>query len=259
MTATRIEFHAVARALPLTSPVSLYGYRALASQVHGLYVLLLQSGIGPDKARKSTQQLFAKASWDVVISTGFAGDLERDAIGSVIVGHEVSFSQAMTSHVSSTPQSILCHPDWIKTAMSVHQRGGGPLRTGKFISVNRVLTDSVEKRTLRARTEAVAVDMESAVIGEVAQENGTPFLIVRAISDGVHEDLPVDFNLFLSPSGWVTGMMHIITTPKCWKGFIDLYQHSKQASRQLTKFFEGFVFVISNASFSPSSIAENVE
>ena len=91
MTATRIEFHAVARALQLTSPVSQQGYRALASDEPGLYVLLIQSGIGAEKARKSTQQLLAKGSWDVIISTGFAGDLERDSIGSVLVGHEVFF------------------------------------------------------------------------------------------------------------------------------------------------------------------------
>ena len=251
MTATSIEFHAVARALPSNSPVSQYGYRARVSQHHGLYVLLLQAGIGPDRARKGTRQLFANAVWDVVISTGFAGDLERDLIGSVLVGHEVCFTQFTSSHVSPSSPSILCHPDWIQTAKSVQESEAGFLRTGKFVSVNHVLTGSEEKQTLRASTEAVGVDMESAAIGEVAQENGTPFLIVRTVSDGVHEDLPVDFNLFLRPSGWLIGTWRIMTTPKSWKGLIGLYQHSKQASRQLTKFFKGFFSAISNLSSAP--------
>ena len=42
-----------------------------------------------------------------------------------------------------------------------------------------------------------------------------------------------------------------MTTPKAWKGLVDLYQHSKQASRQLTKFFEGFFFAISKVSSTP--------
>ena len=254
MTATRIEFNAVARALQLTSPVAQYGYRALASQDHGLYVLVLQAGIGAEKARKSTQQLFAKASWDVVISTGFAGDLESDSIGSVLIGHEVFFGQDPTSHLCSTPQSIRCHPDWVKTALSVSCMGAKSLRTGRFVSVDRVLTRSVDKQQLRASTGAVGVDMESATIGEIAQKYGIPFLIIRTISDGLSEDLPVDFNLFLKPSGWLAGVMHIMLTPSSWKGFLNLYRHSKQASLQLTQFFEEFIAVVSTMPTSPNSI-----
>lgn len=252
MTATRIEFQAVARALQLTHPVSQYGYRALSSNAHGLTILLIQSGIGPDKARKSTQQLLASASWDVLISTGFAGDLEADLIGSMLIGNEVFCGQSAASYFSSNSQSIACHPDWVKAALSVNWMGREPLRTGRFVSVDRVLTNSGDKHQLRVESGAVGVDMESATIGEVAQEHGIPFLIVRAISDGVHEDLPVDFNLFLAPSGWASGIMHIMTTPKSWKGFLNLYRHSKQASRQLTQFFEEFFSAVSRVPSSPS-------
>ena len=253
MTATRIEFQAVAHALQLTSPVSQYGIRALESDEGGLYVLLIQSGIGPEKARKSTQQLFKKASWDGIISTGFAGDLEKDCIGSVLVGHEVFFDQSTAPPTSSPSRMILCHPDWVKTAMNIDWMGRKSLRSGRFVSVNRVLNRSVDKQTMRTSTGAVGVDMESGVIGEVAQKHGVPFLIVRSISDGAHEDLPIDFNLFLRPSGWLTGMMHIITTPKSWKDFLKLYQHSKEASWQLTNFFEEFFSALSKIS-SPSSL-----
>lgn len=251
MTATRIEFHAVARALQLTHPVSQHGYRALESYGHGLHVLLIQSGIGPDKARKSAQQLLASASWDVIISTGFAGDLETSLIGSVLIGYEVFFSPAATSNVFPTSQEIMCHADWVKAALSVSRMGSGSLRTGRYVSVDRVLTHSDDKRQLHVDSGAVGVDMESAAIGEVAKEYGVPFLIVRSISDGVNEDLPVDFNLFLTPSGWVSGIIHIMTTPKSWKGFFDLYRHSKQASRQLTRFFEGFFSTVSREPSSP--------
>jgi adenosylhomocysteine nucleosidase len=253
VTATRIEFHAVARALPSTPTVSQYGYRALSSHKYGLTVLLLQSGIGHDKARKSVQQLLADQSWDVIISTGFAGDLEMNAIGSMLIGYEVFLSQAATTQVFPTPQSFVCHPDWVNAALSVSWMGQGPLRTGKFVSVDRVLTKSGDKRQLHVDTGAVGVDMESAAIGEVAQKHGVPFLIVRAISDGAQDDLPIDFNLFLRPSGWAAGIMHIMMTPTSWKGFLDLYRHSKQAALQLTHFFEGFFSSVSKVPLSPRS------
>jgi adenosylhomocysteine nucleosidase len=254
VTATRIEFHAVARALRFPHPVSHYGHRALASNDHGLNILLIQSGIGPDKARKSAQQLLAAASWDVMISTGFAGALDTGPIGTVLIGEEVFREPCTTSHIPLTPQRIVCHPDWVQSALSLTWMGQEPLRTGRFVSVNRVLTHSVDKYKLKASTGAVGVDMESAAIGEVAQGHGLSFLIVRAISDGVNEDLPVDFNLFLKPFGWFSGVMHIMTTPRSWKGFLDLYRHSKQASLQLTRFFEEFFSAVSTMPPSPTPL-----
>lgn len=254
MTATRIEFQAVARALQLTHPVSQYGYRAISSNAHGLTILLIQSGIGPDKARKSTQQLLAGGSWDVLISAGFAGDLETDLIGSMLIGNEVCCGQPATSYFSSISQSIACHPDWVEAALSVNWMGREPLRTGRFVSVDRVLTRSVDKQKLRAITGAVGVDMESAAIGEVAQKHGVPFLIIRTISDGLSEDLPVDFNLFLKPSGWLSGVMRFMLTPSSWKGFLDLYRHSKHASLQLTRFFEEFFSAVSTTPMPPNSL-----
>ena len=250
MTATSIEFHAVARALQFPHSASHRGYRALASNGNGLNILLIQAGIGPDKARRGVQQLLADASWDVMISTGFAGDLDANPIGSVLIGHEVFWESTTTPDSPSPSPRILCHADWVKTALNINWRGQGSLRTGSVVSVDRVLTHSVDKHKLKASTGAIGVDMESAAIGEVAQEHALPFLIVRTISDGVNEDLPVDFNLFLKPSGWVSGVMRIMVSPRSWKGFLDLYRHSKQASWQLTRFFEGFFSAVSLMSTS---------
>ncbi len=254
MTATRIEFHAVARALRFPHPVSQYGHRALASNDHGLNILLIQSGIGSDKARMVAQQLLDGASWDVMISTGFAGALDTGSIGSVLIGKEVFWDPSTTFPVSLTPQRIVCHPDWVQLALGLSWMGQEPLRTERFVTVDRVLTHSVDKHKLKASTGAIGVDMESAAIGEVAQVHGLPFLIVRTISDSLNENLPVDFNLFLKPSGWFSGIMHIMTTPRSWKGFLDLYRHSKQASLQLTRFFEEFFSAVSTIPTSPTSL-----
>lgn len=252
MTATRIEFHAVARAFRISHPIFHYGHRALVSNDHGLNILLIQSGIGPDKARIVAQQLLDGASWDVMISTGFAGALDTCPIGSVLIGKEVLCGPSPTSRPSITPQRIVCHPDWVQLALSLSWIGQEPLRAGRFVSVDHVITHSVAKHELKASTGAVGVDMESAAIGEVAQGHGQSFLIARAISDGVNENLPVDFNLFLKPSGWFSGVMHIMTTPRSWKGFLDLYRHSKQASLQLTQFFEEFFSAVSTMPTSPT-------
>ncbi len=175
-------------------------------------------------------------------------------IGSVLIGDEVLSESSTTFLIPSIPQPVACHPDWVKTALDINWKGHESLRSGRFVSVRHVVTHSVDKHKLRACTGAVGVDMESAAIGKIAQDHGLPFLIIRAISDGVNEDLPVDFNLFLRPSGWVSGIMHIMTTPKSWKGFLDLYRHSKHASQQLTGFFKEFFSAVSIMSTAPTPL-----
>ena len=147
--------------LHLPHPVSHYGYRALESQDQALNVLLIQSGIGPDKSRIGAQQLLADAPWDVIISTGFAGALDAAPIGSVLIGHEVVSESSATSLVPSTPQPVVCHPDWVQTALGINWMGQDSLRSGRFVSVRHVLTHSVDKHKLRAsRSEERRVGKE---------------------------------------------------------------------------------------------------
>jgi adenosylhomocysteine nucleosidase len=244
LTATSVEFNAVGRVLPRVRSAPRRSPTGLESQTVSSHILLIQTGVGPDKARSVTKQILQNESWDVVISTGFAGALNAGPIGSLIVGSEVLFGQSAGLESDYDLQRIVCHPDWVNTSLSIQLMGPHPLQCGKFVTMDRVLTHASQKQILGKRTGAVAVDMESGAIGQVAQQHGLPFLIVRAISDGVNEDLPVDFNLFLKPSGWVGGARQVVSTPRCWKGFWRLYRNSKQAGLQLSRFFEKFFATI---------------
>ena len=215
-----------------------------------VHVLLIQTGIGPEKARSIARKTLERESWDVVISTGFAGALDSSPIGSLLIGNEVLFADLLPDSVT---QRIVCHSDWVNTSLTIQMRGPYPLQGARFVAMDRVLTQASQKKILRERTGAAAVDMESGAIGQVAQGYGLPFLIVRAISDGVNEDLPVDFNLFLRPSGWVRGVRQVLSTPQCWKGFWRLYRNSKEAGLQLSSFFEKFFATVHSSDTSPIS------
>ena len=253
MAATRIEFHAVARALHFPSLASQYDHRALVSETHSLKVLLIQSGMGPAKARKCVESILPDSPWDLILSTGFAGALDTRPIGSVLIGDEVLREP---SAISFHSQRITCHPDWVQLVLGFSWKEQGGIESGKFVSMDRVLTKSRDKQTLHASTGANGVDMESGIIGEVAQGFGIPFLIVRAISDGVNDDLPVDFNLFLKPSGWFSGVSRLLLTPKSWKGLFDLYKHSRDASCQLTRFFREFFRAVETMPMLPISVTK---
>jgi adenosylhomocysteine nucleosidase len=92
----------------------------------------------------------------------------------------------------------------------------------------------MEKQDLSRLTGAVALDMESAAIGNVAQSYGIPFGVVRTVSDVAGEDLPVDFNAFLKPLGWARGIGAMIMHPSSLRGLNRLRRQSRRAAERLT-------------------------
>ena len=231
-------------------PANCPGYAGIESQGVSTYVLLVKTGIGPGKAERVTRQILGREAWDVVISTGFAGALNSSPIGSLVIGHEVLLGQSTETYSDSDLPRIVCHPEWVKAALGVPLMDECLLQVGRFVTTNQVLTQASQKRILGEQTRAMAVDMESGAIGEVAKQHGFPFLIIRAISDGINEDLPVDFNKFLKPFGWVGGIGQVLSSPRCWEGIFRLYRNSRQAGMQLSSFFEKFFLIVSAPSFS---------
>ena len=73
--------------------------------------------------------------------------------------------------------------------LTLAQAAGLPARTGRFVSLPRIVWRAEDKRRVAADTGAVALDMESAVIGAEAAERRIPFAVIRAVSDLLDEDL----------------------------------------------------------------------
>jgi len=83
--------------------------------------------------------------------------------------------------------------------------------------------------------------MESAAVGAVALERNIPFAIVRAVSDLLDEDLPFDFNLWLSPTGWARGTLTCLARPSSLIALNRLRAQTALASERMTRFWGRFL------------------
>jgi adenosylhomocysteine nucleosidase len=247
LTATKIEFNAIARAFSYPRKCSYRGYSGLSSTEPNCHALLIKTGMGPQRARTVARELLDSEQWDLMVSTGFGGALQEVPIGTVIIGEGVKVSQPDREALTF----VACHSGWLKKMSALRWPGQVP-RNGFLMTVGRVLTFAKEKQALGAQTGAVAVDMESGAIGLEAQQSGVPFLIIRTISDGYREDLPLDFHQFKTYSGWLREISHCVLSPSCFQGLYRLFGQSRQASKELTLFFRAFFSYVS------SSISDSV-
>lgn len=74
-------------------------------------------------------------------------------------------------------------------------------RCGVVAGAAAVVPDPVAKRALRRRSDALVVDLESAVAAEFAAARGLPFAALRAVADRADELLPHSAAVGLTPDG----------------------------------------------------------
>lgn len=249
--ATRWELAALRRALPVNRQVEIDGASCfIGQQGEGSY-WLVHTGIGPESAKAAANAVLSRQPMALAISTGFAGALVPAEIGDVIVGISVS-SGWFNGAWNQMAQPISCDAAAISTMRAIVARLGLTVRVGSVVSLSSVVCRASEKRAIGRLTGAVALDMESAALGMVAKEQGVPFMVFRTVSDLAGEDLPVDFNLFLKPSGWVRGFVALMSHPSSLIGLNRLRRQSRLAADRLTAVCSAYA----GAGFGLSSVTD---
>jgi adenosylhomocysteine nucleosidase len=201
--------------------------------------------VGAARAGAVCREALAAQPFDLVVSSGFACALTPSRIGDLLVGTDVIMPEGAAPFARTEAVSCGERP----RAVAIHAaRGAGlALHEGRFVTLSRVLWRAEEKRRVADATGAVGLDMESAALGSAAVDRQVPFAIVRAASDLLDEDLPLDFNLFLRPSsgigmiGWLRGAGQCLARPSRLAGLNRLRRQSAVASERMTRFFERFL------------------
>jgi adenosylhomocysteine nucleosidase len=142
--------------------------------------LLAVSGMGRAAAARSARALL-DAGATALASWGMAGGLDPAlAPGTIFLPSEV---------ISSDGASIATSRHWrerLGSALSAQR----PLLQGRLLTSSKAVGSLAEKALLFREKGAVAVDMESLAIAEVAATRQLPFIAVRVIVDSAGDALP---------------------------------------------------------------------
>jgi adenosylhomocysteine nucleosidase len=142
--------------------------------------LLAVSGIGFAAAARAARAL-VEAGVAALASWGMAGGLDPALrAGRIFLPSEV---------ISSDGTDLPTTGHWrerLATALAAQQ----PLELGKLLSSSRAIAAVAEKEATFRLTGALAVDMESFAIAQIAAAHRLPFIAVRVIVDTAHDALP---------------------------------------------------------------------
>ena len=235
--ATRWELQAVRRALATDRVATIAGVRCHIGQRGDRTYWLIQTGVGPAAAGTVAGRVLKAQAMSLVMSTGFACALVPAQVGDLIVGTAVSSVDGERAWTMKG-DLVLCDEVVRAGLLVVAKDVGMAVQVGTIVSAPTVVWQAEDKRRLRRLTDATGLDMESAAVAAVAQERGLPMAIVRTVSDLVDEDLPLDFNLFLRPTGWLKGMQALIGRPSSVEGLNRLRKQSRVAAGRLTEWFQ---------------------
>jgi len=221
------------RRLARLAPVSQANFHAYESASAGRSIRAVLTGVGPLNAQRIAHEALQWAP-DVCICAGLAGSLRAEH-------HKGDVLTAATVRDLETHRPLEADGHLLQLAVTRGAQRIGVLGTSK----DMVSTVADKHRLARI---ADAVDMESFSVLAEAAKCDIPAISIRAISDTVDENLPMDFGQVLDNRGQVIVTKvarHVARHPGSLPGLMRLSSASRAASLNLARFLESYVAALS--------------
>jgi adenosylhomocysteine nucleosidase len=211
-------------------------------------ILALLTGIGWDASKDPgmMQEVF-KYDPDICISSGLAGALDSDhSIGNVLVARNVKRSD--------TGQIIRSTAMLVTAAVEC-----GAASVEAFVTNGGIVGEARSKRALGALGDAV--EMESYHVLMAAGAAGVPCVAIRAVSDTVDQDLPLDFAQVVDRGGrvrWAKMMSELGRHPGRIPALVKFGNNSRTAATKLADFLDNYVQSLARPSLPPAMEAAGI-
>ncbi len=151
------------------------------------------SGANAQRARQEAERL-AGLGARVLVSFGVSGGLSRDlAPGDLVLGRDVVEAGSSTRYQAALTltHSVLARLEGNERAVAM----------GSVLGSDTLIDGPGMKKKLAKAHAALAVDMESHAVAQVAAERDVPLVVFRAIADPVTRALPQSAQHAVAPDG----------------------------------------------------------
>jgi adenosylhomocysteine nucleosidase len=124
------------------------------------------------------------------------------------------------------------------------------LFVGRLLTADEMVRTVAEKEALAQKHEAIAVDMESLAVAQIALEQKIRFMAVRAISDDMSADLPPEILSIIGSTGALrvgAALGSLVKRPGSFKDMMHLRENAHAAAKSLATFLDGIVHQLHKA------------
>ena len=191
--AMKMELEALVGRLKNKKTVQKAGFRFHTGTLEGHEVVLLLSGIGKVNAGIGTALLIENFAPDAIINTGVAGAFQRGLkAGDIVLSTRVCHHDVDATPFGYKPGQLPGMPlDYEASSAMLAIAQSIPVRnestrvlSGLIVSGDLFIhEESAARRIVETFPDALAGEMEAAGIAQACYLFGTPFLVVRSISD----------------------------------------------------------------------------
>lgn len=150
------------------------------------------SGGVPSQTRDIAEG-FLREGVELLLSFGIAGALEPSLRpGAILLPHSVTDEEGRRFLADDTQHA---------QALAKLRRSGIAVEEGGLLGATEAAASPARKIELFQMAHAVAVDLESHIVAQVAARAGRPFIVLRAIADRASQALPRAAVTGLAPNG----------------------------------------------------------
>jgi adenosylhomocysteine nucleosidase len=212
------------------------------AQIGAAEVGVILTGAGPKQAHLETSKILGSDpdSINLCVSSGLAGALKPEyLVGQVLAARSVR-TEGELPDPSSNPQSS-------SAPLLSFAAECGATAVDQFYSAQRVVGRAEEKRHLGEHSDAV--EMESFEVLLESAAYGVPAIAIRAVSDTVNDELPLDMNRIFTDEGQVSiprVLGQVALHPTSVPDLVRLGQNSKAAAEALARFLDKFVATVAD-------------
>jgi adenosylhomocysteine nucleosidase len=220
--------------------------------LYGQDTVLLRCGMGAARATCAATWLLQHYTLHGLLNIGFAGGLQASlSTGDALLPEHILAASHVASPHTPTPTGGIS-PDACLTHLAATAADQAHLtqHRGTLVSVSEVLADAAAKQQLGQHSGALAVDMESYSIGQVAVAHALPFMTIRTIFDTCEDTIPFQVGSFTSPDGVVQPLRawcYLVSHPRALLHIGPAWYKARRAGGALASWLHYFLPLLCHA------------
>ncbi len=223
-------------------------------------VIVVRSGVGQSLAYQAACNSAKMFPLQYMISIGFAGGVTPELkISNLVLSDNILFcgNEESLFRFKKVPLSqasnLFNHGNKIRKILSDN---GIKYKFGNIISINKIADSTKFKEWLGQNYPVLAVEMETASIAKIAEQQKVPFFSLRSVSDEVSHSI-IWTSKFTNKKGTINKLglaCHVLTHPSLIPSTIELKRNASKAAKTLT---EALFKIINSNDFIKLSAVSN--